>query len=514
MKKLVLFSVFVFCCTLSIFAQSHSIMGTVVDSSTLTPIAGVNVIVRHSTDNGIIAYTTTADNGTFSLQINHENLADYTLQVTCLGYEQQTLNLTDNNYAIKLKEKSFELQEVSIKADKIIQNRDTTSYFVANFATTKDRTIGDVLTNMPGINIAENGKISYNGSPINKFYVEGIDLFDGKYNLATNNISYENIARVEVIENHQAIKALQGTGVDTETAINLKLKDSAKSVWNGNLLGKGGFTPDGGLWETELFAARFSAKSQSATTLKSNNSGKNIADEGNSLTIDDLLYMYPGSEISGSLTSAPSISTNLSNDRTRFNRTHMFSNSSMWKLSESAQIKSQLIYTDDKNTYDQSIESAYYLMDSLLVKGTQETSSVKDKGLQASVVATIDKDSYFLSDELSFKSNWRTFTSEINGDFNYHSIADITTYNVENKLKYVKKTGNNIFQIMSLNKYEFIPEDLYVGGESVKQQKIDKGNFFSNTNFRFLHNIKRWSLGTNMDLFGNIYKMNVRKRPN
>lgn len=222
-------------------------MGTVVDSSTLEPITGVNVIVRHCTDNGIIAYTTTADNGTFSLQINHENLADYTLQVTCLGYEQQTLNLTDNNYSIKLKEKSFELQEVSIKADKIIQNRDTTSYFVANFATTKDRTIGDVLTNMPGINIAENGKISYNGSPINKFYVEGIDLFDGKYSLATNNISYENIARVEVIENHQAIKALQGTGVDTETAINLKLKDSAKSVWNGNLLSKGGFTPDGGL---------------------------------------------------------------------------------------------------------------------------------------------------------------------------------------------------------------------------------------------------------------------------
>ena len=61
---------------------------------------------------------------------------------------------------------------------------------------------------------------------------------------------------------------------------------------------------------------------------------------------------------------------------------------------------------------------------------------------------------------------------------------------------------------MSLNKYEFIPEDLYVGGESVKQQKIDKGNFFSNTNFRFLHNIKRWSLGTNMDLFGNIYNFN------
>ena len=508
MKRLVLFSVIVLCSTLSIFAQSHSIMGTVVDNTTLEPISGINIIIRHRTDNSIIAYTTTTDNGVFSLHISSDNLADYILQVTCLGYEQQTFNLTENNYSIKLKEKNFELQEVSVTADKIVQNRDTTSYFVASFATMKDRSIGDVLTNMPGINVADNGKISYNGSPINKFYVEGIDLFDSKYGLATNNISYENIARVEVIENHQAIKALQGTGVDTETAINLKLKDSAKSAWNGNLLGKGGFTPGGGLWEAELFAARFSSKSQSATTLKSNNSGKNIADEGKSLTIDDLLYMYPGSEISGSLTSSPSISTNLSDDRTRFNRTHMFSNSSMWKLSESVQIKSQVIYTDDKNTYDQSIESSYYLVDSLLVKGTKETSSVKDKGIRASVIATIDKDSYFLSDELSFKSNWRTFTSEINGDFNYHSIADINTYSVENKLKYVKKTGNNIFQIMSLNSYEFIPEELHISGESIKQQTIDKGNFFSNTNFRFLHNIKKWSLGTNMDFFGNIYNLN------
>lgn len=508
MKKLLLFSVVVLCNTLSIFAQSHSIKGTVMDDNTLEPISGVNVIVRHSSDNSIVTYATTADNGTFSLHISCDNFVDYTLQVTCLGYEQQTLGLTETNYSIKLKEKAFELQEVSVKAEKIIQNRDTTSYFVASFATTKDRTIGDVLTNMPGINVADNGKISYNGSPINKFYIEGIDLFDGKYSLATNNISYENIARVEVIENHQAIKALQGTGIDTETAINLKLKDGAKSAWNGNLLGKGGFAPNRGLWEAELFAARFSSKSQSATTLKSNNSGKNIADEGNSLTIDDLLYMYPGSDISGSLTSAPSISTNLNNDRTRFNRTHMFSNSSMWKLSESAQIRSQIIYTDDKNTYDQSIESSYYLLDSLLVKGTTETSSVKDKGLQASVIATVDKESYFLSDELSFKSNWRTFASDICGDFNYQSIADINTYNVENKLKYVKKAGNNIFQIMSLNNYTFIPEDLHIGGESIKQQTIDKGNFFSNTNFRFIHKIRNWSLGTNVDIYGSIYNFN------
>ena len=42
------------------------------------------------------------------------------------------------------KEKAFVLEGVSVKADKIRQNNDTTSYFVAGFATTKDRTIGEI----------------------------------------------------------------------------------------------------------------------------------------------------------------------------------------------------------------------------------------------------------------------------------------------------------------------------------------------------------------------------------
>ncbi len=508
MKRFLLFCISVLCNAMLVLAQSHSIEGTVMEDKTNNPIQGANVIIRHGSDNNIVAYTSTADNGSFSLRFSCNDLVGYTLQVTCLGYEQQTLKLTDTNYSIKLKEKTFVLGEVSVKADKITQNRDTTSYLVASFASAKDRTIGDVLANMPGINVAEGGKITYNGNPVNKFYIEGVDLFDGKYSLATNNISFDNVGRVEIIENHQAIKALQGTGVDMGTAINLKLKEGAKSAWNGNLLGKGGFAPDGGLWEAELFAARFSSKNQSATTLKTNNSGKNIADEGKSLTIDDLLYMYPGSEISGSLTSAPSISTNLRIDRTRFNRTHMLSNSSMWKLSEAAQMKSQVIYTDDWNRYDQSIETTYYILDSLSVKGTRETGSVREKALQASVVATIDKDTWFLSDALSFKSSWRTFASDINGDFNYQSVADINTCNVENRMKYVKKAGNNIFQIISLNNYTSIPEELYIDGDCIKKQTIKKGNFFSNTDFRYIHKIKSWSLVTNVGLYGNMYNFN------
>lgn len=506
MKKFLLFSVIVWYHTLSGFAQHEVLKGRVQDSKTLEPIVGATVVLKEGMDKKIIAYTTTSDNGTFSLQAPPSSGTNRFLQVNCLGYAGQTLEVKNNQeYIIRMEEKTFVLDEVSVKARKIIRNQDTTTYFVSGFVTGKDRTIGDVLTNMPGINIAENGRITYNGIPINKFYIEGIDLFDGKYNLATNNISHKNIARVEIIENHQPIRALRNSHLDTETAINLKLKDNAKSTWNGNMLGKGGIAPETGLWEGGLFAARFASAAQSASTLKSNNSGKNISDEGSTLTIDDLLFMFPGSEIAGNLKQEPSISADISDDRTRFNQTHMFSNSSMWKLSEYSQIKTQILYTDDKNKFNQVLISSYYLSDSTLVKETGERSTVKNRTLQASFTATVDKEAFYLSEKLTYSSGWKTFASNISGDFSNRSIADIDRHHIENRLKYIKRSGNTIFQITSFNNYMLIPEELNVYAEKSRKQDIEKSNFYSNTNFKYVRQVKRWSLGVNAGFSGSIY---------
>lgn len=507
MRKSLWIGIVLSCNVLTALAQKYNVSGIVCDQDTREPISGVTVVIKSKRDSSIVQYGMTADDGKFSLQVSGANLRDYNLQVSCLGYEQRVLGLSGKqSLTVLLKEKAIELQELSVRPDKIIQNKDTTSYLVAGFATPKDRTIGDVLANMPGINVAEDGKISYNGSPINKFYVEGVDLLNGKYNLATHNISYGNIARVDVIENHQAVKALQGTGLETGTAINLKLKDSAKSCWNGKVMGMGGIAPDGGLWDGELFASRFAAKSQSLSTLKSNNTGTNLSDENKTLTMDDLLDSYPGSDISGNIQSKPSLSTDIDESRTRFNKSYAFSNSNMWKLSETAQIKTQIDYADDRDDFNQGVESRYYLTDSVLTKGTSEEGFVRSKMLQASVEAVVNEDKYYLSDELKCSSNWTDFTSDITGDYNYLSLAHTRTHNVENKLKYIRKSGHNIFKVMSLNKYTYLPEKLNVEGASdTKRQSIHKHNFFSNTDVQFVHNVRRWALGTTLDVFGNIY---------
>src|SRR5699024_5351610 len=108
-----------------------------------------------------------------------------------------------------IKEQALNLKEVTVNGAKIRQNKDTLDFLVGAYTDQNDRVIGDVIKKMPGIEVDEEGKISFNGREISKFYVENMDLLHGKYGLATNNISAKAVSIVQVLENHQPIKALR-----------------------------------------------------------------------------------------------------------------------------------------------------------------------------------------------------------------------------------------------------------------------------------------------------------------
>lgn len=73
--------------------------------------------------------------------------------------------------------------------------------------------------------------ITYKGKPINKFYIENMDALQGRYGIATNNISASDIATVQVLENHQPIKALEQSNPSDYAAINLILRSGVKGVF-------------------------------------------------------------------------------------------------------------------------------------------------------------------------------------------------------------------------------------------------------------------------------------------
>ena len=111
---------------------------------------------------------------------------------------------------IFLDSEDFRLQEVKVSAQRIEQKKDTLVYSVAGFSQPQDRSIADVIAKMPGMEVNPNGQISFNGKSINKFYIEGMDLMNDRYALASNNISKKRVKSVEVLQNHQPIEMLRG----------------------------------------------------------------------------------------------------------------------------------------------------------------------------------------------------------------------------------------------------------------------------------------------------------------
>ncbi|HUZ60525.1 MAG TPA: hypothetical protein VMU83_17270 [Hanamia sp.] len=93
-----------------------------------------------------------------------------------------------------------------------------------------DRVIGDVIKKLPGIEVSDNGLIKYNGKPINNFYIEGGNLLDDKYNIASNTIPADVVDKIQVIENNQNIKMLNGIVPTDRAAINITLKKKDRLI--------------------------------------------------------------------------------------------------------------------------------------------------------------------------------------------------------------------------------------------------------------------------------------------
>ena len=153
-----------------------------------------------------------------------------------------------------------------VQAPDIYAKGDTLVFNVAQYANAKDDAIIDVIKRLPGIKVEKDGTIKYQGKPINKFYIDGNDMIGGQYGLATENISHEDVKAVEVMENHQPVKALEGIEFPEESGINLKLRDDARSRWAG--VAKAAAGADPAMADASVYAMRIAPQMQNIVTLR------------------------------------------------------------------------------------------------------------------------------------------------------------------------------------------------------------------------------------------------------
>lgn len=274
------YSFFIFCVFLGLLSVSAAdpgeLRGKVVNADTDEPVTGCIVKSKG-------AFTSTDKEGRFV--ITPKSGAD-SISFRFMGYESLSLPVTADFSCVRLSPRVTQLNDVIVKAPDIYAKGDTLVFNVAKYANAKDNAIIDVIKRLPGIKVKDDGTIEYQGKPINKFYLDGNDFIGGQYGLATNNISHKDVASVEVMENHQPVKALEGIEFPEEAGINLKLKDDARSRWVGVAQVAAGAQPL--LYDGSLFTMRMASKIQNMFTLKADNTGWNQANEIREHDFDDM----------------------------------------------------------------------------------------------------------------------------------------------------------------------------------------------------------------------------------
>lgn len=479
-----------------LFAQIN-VRGTVVDRETDEPVVGASVIVKGA-DGKIKKFASSKADGSFAMTM--PSVSGCRLEVTMMSFARQSMPLDNVEFPliVRMEPGTTLLKEVTVKADRIREQGDTISYRVGSFAQAQDRSIGDVLKRMPGIDVAKSGKIQYQGEDINKFYIEGADLLGGKYGIATNGISHEDVGAVEVMENHQPMQVLSGIAYSNKAAINLKLKNKAKATWSFHGDAGSGYSwePAGAIWDGELFAMAVMPGFQNITTLRTNNTGENLSSSGTDFFAENRQTGL-SRQVSIGLPGVPS----LSDKRTLFNRSFLVSTNNLWKFGR-GEFKANIDYSFNRVKAAAENITTYFLNEEDRLISENRSGTEHSHSLSGKFIYELNQKTAFINNTLQTNIDWDDLNLATTGSLPNRQSAKLPDYYVSNKFKLIKRfKGNHLVTFHSVNEWESLPQtiNLDMNGQHFRQHISDHA-FYTHESAAYAFSIK----GVTLSLEGGI----------
>lgn len=479
-----------FCFLFSLFTVSAQtqISGRVLDAETRKPIDAATVTLHPKGSANILTYTMTAADGTFTLK--RASMPDsVTVSVRAMTIESQSKTVKSDVSFVEflVKETVTELKEVIVKAPKIRQLGDTIHYDVASFLDETDRSIGDVLKKLPGVQVLSSGQILYQNKSISKFYVEGLDLLKGKYGIATQNIDAKNVASVQVLENHQPIKALKDMEIPEEAAINLKLKQSALGAFFATAQVGAGLPPM--LLSNELVGMRFTRSQQNMAVYKGDNTGRDIAQE--------LTSFYGGTS------DATSRFLNVvSPSPPAINRQHfLFNDAHLGSLNDLRTLKKHLTLTTNLNYLFDIHKSDSYARRDIFIENGENVRIEEDmnsrllkRELEGAITLEGNTDDYFLSNKVNVSAKWNDETGDVRATQPVLQRLSLPSLHAANSFEYVRRSGKKRLRVQSNISYTTQENELRItpslfgnlsgnlsGEDSSLMQAVSYNRFATNT---------------------------------
>ena len=239
-----LFLLFIF--TNSVIFSQIKMTGKVTDSIG-TPLELANVILINSESNSLETFAMSDDEGNYKLSLKKNT--SYNLQVSYIGmstFSQMLMTKDDDIFKNFSLQSNNQLDAVELTYEMpVVISGDTLVYDADSFKTGTERKLEDVLKNLPGVEINDDGEIEVEGKAVTKVMVEGKDFFDGDSKIASKNIPSNAVDKVQILKNYAEVGQLSSVQNNQDNiAINIKLKKGKDKFWFGNILTGSGESPN------------------------------------------------------------------------------------------------------------------------------------------------------------------------------------------------------------------------------------------------------------------------------
>ena len=316
---------------------------------------------------------------------------------------------------------------------------------------------------MPGIVVEADGRIFYQGQAIEKFYINGVDLLEGRYNIASDNMPAGAVRDVQVLENHQPIRALDSLVRSGRTSLNLQLK-KAVTVTGQARVGLGAAPA---LWNANLSPMLFTKKQQFIDSYQTNNTGQDVLAELKPLGLEDLRLFADANNRKPDLTGIQGLGTPpIQANRYLFNQAHLLSANHLVTVSKETQLRVNASYLHDAQTQYGSTQTFYYLPGETVRLTEEKRNKLYFNNLQTDLALIKNGKKQYLKNTLSFNGSWDAQTGSVQRSQAPPLVTQQARnpfYAVTNRLGVVRPAGGSkLLQVSSLTFYTTSPQTLAV----------------------------------------------------
>ncbi|RPD43429.1 carboxypeptidase-like regulatory domain-containing protein [Paracnuella aquatica] len=388
-----------------LLSSAQIIISGIITDSVGIAVPGATITCSRLNSSSILSFSQSDGKGKFSFSVTP---AVDTLMVTVkhVSYASISLKVSGSqiNVHFKLAPSIVQLRTVVIKERPVYKQGDTLNYNTNAFTSQEDRVVGDVLKKLPGIEIRDQ-RIYYQGRPIQKYYINGLDLLEGKYGLANDNIPSDLVQKIQIIENDQPIRILDSLVFSNRASINIKLKKFTKTS-----TAKVGIGGSPLLWDVNLTPMIFDRTFQILSNFQANNIGDDAGKQLSVLAFDNAFGLNN--------IETPLITTNsfldirsipipfFSSKRWLDNRVNVASSNVLKKISDNTELKGSISFLNDRRQMTGSTTTTIFTPGGTINLRENIANSYNINDINSSITVLKNTKNIYLKNSFVLKRTW------------------------------------------------------------------------------------------------------------